>query len=185
MSSEFVYRIAKTSDIPSIKEIHKKYHISTISDEDKKSGFVTTNFTDEQLSRLINEKGFFVCLQKDKVIGYVTSASWDFWKEWPMYQHMISELPNLKYKDVINVSNSYQYGPVCVDKEYRGLGIIEKLFDISVMEMGKRYNYIITFINKANSRSFFVHTKKLKFEVINEFVYNMKKYYELIYEISK
>jgi hypothetical protein len=185
MSEAYEYRIAEFRDIPEIKRIHGRYHVSTISDGDKKDGFVTTNFTDDQLEKLVREKGFFVCLEGGEVVGYVTSASWEFWKEWPMYRFMIGELPGLKYPVPLSTENSYQYGPVCVDASHRGRGILERLFEISLLEMGKRYDYVITFINKMNPRSYAVHTRKLRFEVIGEFSFNGNDYYELIHPVRR
>lgn len=182
---KFEYRIATSKDIKGFKKIHQKYHISSISEDDKKNGFVTTNFSDEQLESLINEPGVFICLEKNKIIGYVTSASWEYWSKWPMYAYMIKELPNLTFEKTITTKNSYQYGPVCIDKDYRGMGILENLFKLSLDEMKKKYSYVITFINKTNTRSYAMHTKKLKFQVMKEFEYNNNQYYELIYPIPK
>jgi hypothetical protein len=85
----------------------------------------------------------------------------------------------------LSVENSYQYGPVCVDKEYRGSGVLEKIFDFARENMAKRFPILVTFINKINPRSYEAHTKKLKLEVIKEFSYNNNNYYELVYDTSK
>ena len=42
-------KIAEVSDIESILKLHAKYQLATISQEDKKDGFVTTGFSKEQL----------------------------------------------------------------------------------------------------------------------------------------
>jgi len=181
-------KIAELSDIESILKLHFKYQVDSIEEEeDKKDGFVTTSFTKEQLSSLISqEQGLFIALEDDEVVGYVMSASWEFWSIWPMFAYMIQDLDNLEYLgQKLSVKNSYQYGPVCIDKKYRGSGLLEELFDFSRVEMAKKYPILVTFINKINPRSYAAHTQKLGLTLIKEFEFNNNSYYELVYDTSK
>ena len=181
------YKIAQIEDIEKVLELHFKYQIDTIRQEDKKDGFITTAFTKEQMVDLITlEQGLFIAIENEKIVAYVMSASWKFWSRWPMFAFMMEDLPNLEYLgQKLTVQNSYQYGPVCVDKEYRGSGVLEKIFDFARENMAKRFPILVTFINKINPRSYEAHTKKLKLEVIKEFSYNNNNYYELVYDTSK
>ena len=181
------YKIAQIKDIEKVLELHSKYQIDSIKQEDKKDGFITTAFTKEQMVDLITlEQGLFIAIENEKIVAYVMSASWKFWSRWPMFAFMMEDLPNLEYLgQKLTVQNSYQYGPVCVDKEYRGSGVLEKLFDFARENMAKRFPILVTFINKINPRSYEAHTKKLKLEVIKEFSYNNNNYYELVYDTSK
>lgn len=181
------YKIAQIKDIEKVLELHSKYQIDSIKQEDKKDGFITTAFTKEQMVDLITlEQGLFIAVENEKIVAYVMSASWSFWSRWPMFAFMVEDLPNLEYLGQrLSVENSYQYGPVCVDKEYRGSGVLEKIFDFARENMSKRFPILVTFINKINPRSYEAHTKKLKLEVIKEFSYNNNNYYELVYDTSK
>jgi len=180
-------KIAELSDIENVLELHYKYQVDSIQEEDKKDGFVTTAFTKEQLADLITkENGLFIATKDDKVVAYVMSASWKFWSVWPMFEHMIKELHTLEYLgQILSVNNSYQYGPVCIDKSVRGDGTLSKIFDFARQEMAKRYPILVTFINKINPRSYEAHTRKLGLEVIQEFEFNNNYYYELVYDTSK
>jgi len=180
-------RLATCHDIEAILALHFKYQINSIHEEDKKDGFVTTAFTKEQLHELIEkEQGIFIACDKGEVIAYVMSASWQFWEAWPIFAHMLRELPHLSYLgQQLTPYNSYQYGPVCVDKRVRGRGILEQLFEFARQHMAKRYPILVTFINKINPRSFTAHTQKLELEVIHEFTFNNNHYYELAYDMSK
>ncbi len=180
-------KIAQLDDIDNVLKLHSKYQVDSILEEDKKDGFVTTAFTKEELTDLINqEQGLFIAIKDDEVIAYVMSASWQFWSRWPMFQFMIKDLQNLEYLgQTLTVDNSYQYGPVCVDKSVRGSGVLEELFDFAREEMEKKYPILVTFINKINPRSYEAHTRKLNLEVIQEFEFNNNNYYELVYDTSK
>jgi len=180
-------KIAQIEDIENILKLHYKYQVDSIDEDDKKDGFVTTAFTKEQLSDIITqEQGIFIALRNNEVVGYVMSASWQYWSKWAMFAFMIKDLKNLTYLgQTITVDNSYQYGPVCIDKSVRGSGLLEKLFDFSLESMSKRYPILVTFVNKINPRSFEAHKRKLGLEIIQEFKFNGNEYHEFVYDTSK
>jgi len=182
----FDLRKGRLDDIPAVLKLHSKYQIDSIKEEDKKDGFVTTAFTKEELSSLIeDEDGLFLCFFNDKLIAYVMCASWTFWSAWPMFKHMLKDLPNLTYKGVgLTEDNSYQYGPICIDKSQRGSDVLPLIFDFARGNMSLKYQILVTFINKNNPRSFQAHTRKLGLEIINEFEFNNNYYYELVYDTS-
>jgi hypothetical protein len=180
-------KMAQLDEIDGVLQLHAKYQIDTIAEEDKKDGFVTTSFTRGQMMRLIEEEnGLFIAKANDCIVGYAMAASWQFWSAWPIFSYMISRMGDLELDGAKrNVANSYQYGPVCIDKAYRGTGLLEKLFEFSVETMSKRYDMLVTFINKNNPRSFKAHTQKIGLTVIGEFEFNGNQYYELVYDTSK
>lgn len=181
------YRNANLKDIAKVQLLQQKYHISTISDEDKPHGFVTTLFSENQFRELIEkENGLAIACDGEKIVGYAMAASWKYWSAWPLFQHMISDLPNITYLNmVLSTENSYQYGPVCIDTEYRGTDVLPNLFEFSRLQMKDRYSVLITFINHINNRSYEAHTRKLDLEVIKNFEFNNNHYYELGYDMKK
>ena len=181
------YRNATIEDIPKISALQQKYHVSTISDEDRPHGFVTTLFTEEQFKELIEkENGLAIACDGEKVVGYAMAASWQYWSAWPLFQHMIKDLPNTEYLgQILSTENTYQYGPICIHKDYRGTDVLPNLFELSRIQMAKRFPIMITFINKINPRSIKAHTEKLGLDVIKSFEFNNNQYYELGYDTSK
>lgn len=180
-------RLAELNDVPAVLALHQRYHLSSISTEDLAEGFVTTAFTTAQLQRLIEEeKGLVIARDSEAVVGYTMAASWDYWSQWPIFTHMIAGLPHLNFHGKsLTVENSYQYGPVCIDRAYRGTGLLAQMFEFSRMQMAPRYPYLVTFINKKNPRSFAAHTRKIGLEVIAEFLFNDNEFYELSYRTSQ
>ncbi len=181
------YRNATLKDIAQVSELQKKYHILTISEEDKPNGFVTTFFSEELFQELIEkENGLAIACDGDRVVAYAMAASWQYWSRWPLFQMMMEDLPNTKYLDtILSVENSYQYGPVCIDKEYRGTEVLPNIFEFSSVQMRDRFPILITFINQINGRSLNAHTKKLELEIIKPFDFNNNHYYELGYDVFK
>jgi hypothetical protein len=181
------YKKATVDDIAKVLALHYRYQVDSIAEEDKEDGFVTTPFTAEQLRLLIEqERGLFIAQDGDAVVAYVMAASWSFWSAWPMFAFMMEGLGELNFRgEKLSAENSYQYGPVCIDKHYRSSGVLEKIFEFARAQMAPRYPFLVTFINRANPRSFAAHTRKLGLDVIAEFSYNSNNYYELVYDTSK
>ena len=179
--------MARIVDIEEVLHLHSKYHIDTISEEDKKDGFITTAFTRDNLINLIKEEGLFLAKnEENRIIGYVMAASWSFWSIWPMFKFMMHDLKSMIYlNQTLNTRNSYQYGPICIDKIARGTDVLYKLFDFARQKMAKKYPILVTFINITNRRSYQAHRKKLGLEVIKEFQFNGNRYYTMVYDTSK
>ncbi len=175
-------KIAEISEIDDILKLHSKYQIDSISEEDKADGFVTTAFTKEQLIALITqEQGLFIARQDGVIVAYVMSASWDFWSAWPMFAFMIEGLSELEFQgQTLTVENSYQYGPVCIDKSVRGRGVLEQIFAFAKQHMAQRFQFLVTFVNTMNERSYQAHQRKLGLHVVQQFEYNGKRYYEMV-----
>ncbi len=180
-------KVASIDDIEDTIKLHQQNQVDLMDEEDRADGFITTAFTRDELKDLIEkEQGLFIAKDGDKVVGYVMSASWQYWSTWSMFAYMIEHLGENEYLgEKLSVDNSYQYGPVCVDKNYRGSGLFEKLFEFALSHMSKRYAILVTFINKINTRSYEAHTRKLALDVVCEFEYNSNQYYELCYDTSK
>ncbi|MDF2678419.1 MAG: hypothetical protein K0Q97_2771 [Bacillota bacterium] len=181
------YRSAELKDIPGIILLEKKYHKDSISEEDKPGGFIGTFFSENKLKRLIEEeKGLVVACDGEKVVGFANSASWQFWETWPVFHAMINDLPNIKYKDtVLSVDNCYQYGPVCIDKDYRGTEVLPNLFECSRQLMKDRYPILVTYISQDNQSSFQAHSRKLGLDVVKQFEFHGNKLFVLCYDTSK
>ena len=174
-------KLAETTDIDHVLELHYRYQIDSMAEEDKADGFVTTHFTREELTALIQqENGLSIALQDGRVVAYVMAGSWQFWSPWPLFAFMIKDLPQLEYQgQILSTENSYQYGPICIDKSVRGTGVLEKIFSFSMEKMAERFPILITFVNKVNKRSYEAHHRKLGLDVIQEFAFNNNCYYEL------
>jgi hypothetical protein len=177
---------ATLNDIEGVLDLQKLYLVSNLSEEEKKAGFVTTPFSVDQLTFVINNGGLFLAKDNAKTIAYIFAESWGFFSQYPIFEHMIRLFPKLSFLDFgINTTNSFQYGPICIDKEYRGKGLINSLFEFMRIHIEKRYPLAVTFINKTNAPSLKAHTEKLKWTVIGDFEFNNNNYFILAYEMNK
>jgi hypothetical protein len=174
-------KIATKEDVDEVLALHYRYQIDSIDEQDKADGFITTAFSKANLLSLVEqENGLFIALINNKIVAYAMAASWNYWAQWAMFEYMIDNLhDSLCLNERITIENSYQYGPVCVDKSVRGKGVFEAIFIYSLDVMSKRYPIMVTFINKINPRSYQAHINKTPLTVIKNFGFNNNQYYKL------
>lgn len=178
--------IAKMIDIDGLLSLQEMYLVANLSQEEKASGFVTTRFTSAQLLEVIEKGELFIAKDNNKIIAYIFAGSWDFFKQWPIFNYMCSLLAELTFLDFdITTANSFQYGPICIHKEYRSKGLITPLFEFMRTHMVQKYPLSLTFINKINIPSTKAHIEKIKWSIIGDFHFNNNDYFILAYEMNK
>ncbi len=181
-----IYSIATVEDISSVLALQELYLVANLSEEEKKDGFVTTPFTVLQLQEVLEKKGLFVAKENNELIAYLFAGNWDFYKQWPIFEYMIQLFPTLSFLEhAITTNTSFQYGPICIHKNYRGKGIIKPLFEIMREQMSKKYSLALTFINKTNIPSTKAHTEKLDWSIIADFQFNNNDYHILAYDMKQ
>ena len=177
-------RLAGIEDMEGIRALLRKYHRDTIAEEDRPDGFVTTAITDEQLAELIEKEHGVTIISEpsqdghDKVLGFCFAAPWEFWAAWPLFRHMIDIIPDYEFEGHrINTGDTYQYGPMCVDRSIRGTGAFEDLFFASLAQFRDRFPVMLTFVNQINKRSENAHTNKAHMQTIGTFEFGGNDYF--------
>lgn len=187
MANQIKLSLANNNDIEGVLVLQEKYLVTNLTDEQKIDGFVTTPFNHDLLIGVIQNNGLFVAKNNEEVIiAYVFAESWMFFSRYPIFEYMISLMPDLKFENhLFNTENSFQYGPVCIDKNYRGKGLLNQLFELMRENVVKKYPFSLTFINKINTPSMKAHTEKLGWTAISEFQFNDNQYVILAYDMQK
>jgi hypothetical protein len=186
MNVAIKYEVATKKDCGGILALQELYLVSNLTEIEKESGFVTTAFTLVQLYEIIAEKGLFVAKDKAVIIAYIFAGSWNFYSQWPIFNYMTDLFPKLQFLDFnIATTASFQYGPICIAKEYRSNGLITPFFEFMRIHIVKKYPLSLTFINKTNIPSQKAHTQKLRWTVIADFQFNNNSYHILAYDMNK
>jgi hypothetical protein len=85
-------------------------------------GFLTIEFTSEQLHKINSELGICVAIQGEKVVGYLMAESIAFAVGSPLIAHLLNRLKEIVFDDVpLSTRRLFVYGPVCIDREHRCL----------------------------------------------------------------
>ncbi len=177
-----IIRTALESDISGILDLQDRNLYANLVPTALSNGFVTTPFTPELLHRLFGQTGVFVADREDKIVGYLLAGDWDFFSHWEIFRLMLDRLPRLTFRGrSIPVKNSFQYGPICLDRSVRGTTVFLDIFAYMRSSFAPKFPIGVTFINKLNQRSFVAHTRKLDLEIIDEFELNGNSFYILAF----
>ncbi|RYM34986.1 GNAT family N-acetyltransferase [Brumimicrobium glaciale] len=159
------------TDLQGILTLQKANLKKNLSQEEiEKNGFVTVDHTPEALTDLANIEAHAIAKDGDKVVGYVLAMTKSSRYELPIIFPMFDEFDKIIYKGKIVSDYDYMLvGQACIDKDYRGQGLIENCFRVYKEAFSGRYDFSITEIAKSNIRSLKAH-KKVGFEEIHSYV---------------
>lgn len=176
-----ITRIGNENDISGISALQRLNLYDNLSADERKQGFVTTPFSENQLRELMAERGVFVAEERGEIMGYALAGTWNFFSKWPIFPFMVSRLGQVG----VTEDRSFQYGPVCIGSALRGSGKFPLLFEEMRREFTSRFPTGITFINRLNERSYQAHTRKLGMTVIDAFEFSGRSYYMLSFDTSR
>ena len=128
--------------------------------EQEKQGFVTWLYPIQLLQRIHELAPGIIVKDIDKVVGYALVTPVEAGSFHPDLQNMIDNLEPLNYDGKpLSYYNYYVMGQVCIDKEYRGKGIFNLLFQKHREMYSDKYELIVTEISTSNYRSQKAHEK--------------------------
>jgi hypothetical protein len=159
--------------------------LTTIQGEDLSQGFLSIEFTREQLHKVNSELGIFVALQDKEVVGYLMAESIEFAVGSTLIAHLLKRLKDYVFENVsLSSCSLFVYGPVCIDKPHRGKGILKGLSNIMLQTLRGQYDVGIAFVSEHNPRSLRAHQVKLGMQIIDEFQFNEQKYRTLAFKVG-
>ncbi|GAA3965379.1 GNAT family N-acetyltransferase [Mucilaginibacter dorajii] len=140
---------------------------SLSSHQQEQQGFVFAEHTLDLLQTMATQIPQVIALHQGKVIGYNLAMTAAMETELPSLEPMFREFHKAEYKG--RVLTDYQFfvgGQVCVDKDFRGLGLLSKLYNASAGLVGSAYELCVTEIAVRNTKSLAIH-QKMGFEVVS------------------
>jgi predicted GNAT superfamily acetyltransferase len=152
---------ARAEDLPGIISLQQKNHFETVDKPVQISqGFVTVKHSIDQLKKIAGNYSHIIAKQDGKIAGYTLVMLKEYGREistlYPLFD-MLDDL-YVNGKPLI-ATNYFVMGQVCVDVEWRGLGVFEKLYSGLKQKMSKDFNCVVTEVNTRNGRSMAAHAK--------------------------
>jgi hypothetical protein len=157
-----IYTKAQTGkDLEGILSLQKANLPSALSnDEMALQGFVTVVHTLDNLQAMNEREPHIIAKTDEQVIAYLlamTPASQD---SLPVLRPMFQVFESLGYKG--KTVSAYHYivvGQVCVDKVYRGQGVLDNCYQLYKNTFQPNYDFAITEIATRNIRSINAHKR--------------------------
>lgn len=169
MESHYQIKIAETTEeLQGILQLQKANHeksLSSIND-----GFVTVSHRLDDLEKMNGIAPHVIVKDGSRVIAYILAMTAKSKDDIPVLKPMFEEFNQILYNG-LKVSN-YQYiviGQVCVDKDYRGMGLLDKAYAFYKKVHCPDFEFAITEIASRNQRSIKAH-ERIGFKIIHQFV---------------
>jgi hypothetical protein len=167
-------RATTDNDLIQILELQSKYHFGNISDEEKNNeGFLTAKHSFNQLKQINDAENAIIAVDNKKIIAYAIAMRKDACpSDMLVFKDLFETLESLEYKNQ-KLSNFKMIlvGQLCVDKEFRGMGVVPSLYKKFFECLKEKYDIAVTDISELNPRSLKAHIKS-GFEVIHCFFDN-------------
>lgn len=161
---------AGTIDLEGIVALQKANLAQHLTKEEiKTQGFVTVHHSFEQLKRLNDHEKHIVAKDNENVVGYVLAMTQQSKFDLPILLPMFNEFEIILYKNKIIAEYNYiVVGQVCIQKEFRGQGIVDNCYAAYKKYYADKYDFVITEIAAANQRSLNAH-KRIGFTEIHSY----------------
>ena len=157
----YATEVTTDDELMQINKLNQKNLKLNVSQHDQEEqGFVTWLYPVTLLQQVHNLAPSIIVKDDDKVVGYALVTPVEAGSFHPDLQTMISNLETIIYKN--KPLSSYTYyimGQVCIDKNYRGKGIFNMLFQKHKELYKEKYQLLVTEISTANYRSQKAHEK--------------------------
>jgi GNAT superfamily N-acetyltransferase len=148
-------------DLLGIIELQKNNiapHLTT--EEIQSQGFLTVVHTLEDLSKMNDIEQHIIGKDGDKVIAYTLAMTVHSKNDLPILFPMFEKFEKIVYLDKpVSEFNYIIVGQACVDKEYRGQGILDKCYEVFKNNFERKYDFAITEISCRNTRSLRAHQR--------------------------
>lgn len=179
-------RAEQTDDFLQIVTLQNKNLITTLNATEQSDGFLSAQFSVEQLEAMNNDLCVMTCFDDDYLCAYLCASTIAFNMKFPLLAAMIHAFSNITYKNKPLMDyKAFIYGPVCIDKDYRGKGILTDIFSAAIHFLSKKSdppNLLTALIANENQRSLHAHTT-LGMEVVGEFEFKAKTFSILVLPI--
>lgn len=139
-------------------------------EEIQSQGFVTVLHRLEDLQKMNAIEKHIIAKDGDRVIAYLLSMTEKSKADIPVLIPMFELFETIEYKGKLLSGYDYMVvGQVCVDKKYRGQGVLDKCYELYSETFRHRYDFAVTEIATSNQRSLNAH-KRIGFNTIHEYV---------------
>lgn len=134
-------------------------------------GFLTAEYSLDLLREMNAFSPAIIATNGEEVVGYALVATQAIRHQHPLLQHLFSGIDALEYNRRLLAESRYVVvGQLCVHQDFRGLGLVTKMYDHFAEVMNPDYEFMITDVADDNQRSLKAH-RKAGFQVIHRMEY--------------
>lgn len=184
MAPSIVYRCASAQDIAAIIAMADRYYIHHLSAEARTGGYLSARFNELQLASMLAEPGVVVAMAGQQLLGFMCSTRFNDQRQPAIVQTLFQKMAQVKYRGrVLCGWKSFVYGPVCIDREFRGGGIVFGLYETLLAMVAGAFEVGVAFVAHDNPASLRAHIQKLGMTPVGDFEFDGRDYAILAFAV--
>ncbi len=164
--------VENKKELQQIAALQKKNLFSNIDEHESASqGFLTAEYSLEFLEEMNNMSPAIIAKDSEVLAGYALVTLRQAAHKHPLLEDLFNTIDRIVYKGgSLKESRYVVVGQLCVAREYRGMGLVQRLYNGFREVMSDHFDYCITDVAEANQRSLKAHQKS-GFKVIDKLTY--------------
>jgi GNAT superfamily N-acetyltransferase len=168
---EIVFDVASADEhFEQILQLQRQNLFSSVSAEQQaRQGFVFAEHTVALLKRMAAELPQVIAMSDGRVIGYNLAMPVSMKNEIPSLVPMFAEFERCEYRG--KPLSAYHFmvgGQVCVDRDFRGQGLLSRLYHETKDRLPTGYELCVTEVAARNNAGLGAH-QKMGFEVVSTY----------------
>jgi hypothetical protein len=175
---------AEASDYDGILDLQSRCFIGNLAPDEREDGFVSAEFSPDQIGAMASDLGVVVVREGKRVLGYACASRLDFLPRPPILDAMSECLEGVVFqgKSLMRAA-TFVYGPVCIDRELRGTGLLRRMFSILKAGSAGKFEFGVAFVAADNRRSLKAHVDGLGMTRVGVFEHGENQYYALAFPV--
>ena len=163
--------VSTEEELKGILDLQQRNLAPNLTAEEMKSqGYLTVSHTLDILKKMHALEPSLVVKDGQAVVAYALAMTPALKVEFPILDPLFDLFIKIDYKGKKITDYNYMViGQTCIDKNYRGKGILQKLYATYINRFKSKYDIAITEIATKNSRSRHAH-EKIGFVTVHEYV---------------
>lgn len=164
------YLRAKPEHYASILHLQSANYIANMSEQDRKEGFLSAEFTKQQVAAMAEDLGITVAVDSGVVTGYLCAFRNEFNHGSPVLAKMLESYDRVQFAGKpLSSYNSYIYGPVCIGRDYRRRGLLRGLCEAQKKDLAGQFEVGVAFVARNNPHSLQAHVAGLGMTDVGDF----------------
>jgi hypothetical protein len=100
---------------------------------------------------MAEDLGTMVAVVEKEVAGFLCASRREFNTGSPAIAKMLDSYDLLRFKGKpLSSYKSYIYGPVCIDRDYRGKGLLRGLYEARRKDLAAQFDVGVAFVSREN-----------------------------------
>jgi len=167
-----IKQVTEHTELEGIKKLQQEnLKINLTDQESVTEGFVTAEYSMAFLEKMHKESPSIIAKDGDRIVGYALVSVKAIRHDHDLLGDLFNTIDKITYRHRLLKNSPYVVvGQLCVSKNYRGLGLVQQMYQQFKSHHSAAFDYCLTDIAKNNPRSLKAHLKS-GFQVIDTLQY--------------